>query len=128
VTIHRLLRDFSEGPTDPGGNEGGGAPPSPGDATWEHAVHDSVPWTTAGGDFDPTPSASGVIAETVEPVFVEGAGLGDDIERWRTGTLNAGWLMAGDETRTQSVKRFESRQSPVPEDRPTLVVQLIGPP
>ena len=38
--------------------EGDGAPATPNDATWRHRFFDSVFWTTQGGDFSATVSAS----------------------------------------------------------------------
>src|SRR5688572_9149685 len=64
VSAHRLSREWQEGTTDASGNEGQGISPVLGnDATWLHAVSDSVFWSGPGaaGDFNADASASATI-------------------------------------------------------------------
>ena len=58
VELHKLLADWGEGTSHAPMGEGDGAPATPNDATWRHRFFDSVFWTTQGGDFSPTVSAS----------------------------------------------------------------------
>src|SRR5436305_4471327 len=58
VELHSLLADWGEGTSQPPGDEGMGAPATPNDATWRHRFFDTIFWTTEGGDFAPTISAS----------------------------------------------------------------------
>ena len=58
VELHKLLADWGEGTSHAPMGEGDGAPATPNDATWRHRFFDSVFWTTQGGDFSATVSAS----------------------------------------------------------------------
>ena len=58
ITVHRLLRDWGEGPSNAFGQEGRGAPAETGDATWVNAFHPSDAWSSQGGDFEAVASAS----------------------------------------------------------------------
>src|SRR5438132_13782931 len=58
VELHSLLADWGEGTSQASGDEGMGAPATPNDATWRHRFFDTIFWTTEGGDFAPTISAS----------------------------------------------------------------------
>src|SRR5262249_16916670 len=60
--LHRLLADWGEGTSHASGGEGGGAPATPNDATWRHRFYDTVFWTTQGGDYSATVSASQAVA------------------------------------------------------------------
>ena len=51
VGIRRVLRDWGEGTSDGGHQEGIGGPATPGDATWLHTFYSSLFWTNPGGDF-----------------------------------------------------------------------------
>jgi hypothetical protein len=62
VELHRLLADWGEGTSHAPMGEGDGAPATTNDATWRHRFFDSVFWTTQGGDFSPTVSASQSVA------------------------------------------------------------------
>src|SRR5262249_51191516 len=64
IELHKLLADWGEGTSHAGGGEGGGAPATPGDATWRHRFYDTIFWTMQGGDFSATVSAS----QSVGPV------------------------------------------------------------
>jgi len=58
VELHKLLADWGEGTSHAPMGEGDGASATPNDATWRHRFFDSVFWTTQGGDFSATVSAS----------------------------------------------------------------------
>src|SRR5207244_4267916 len=58
VELHKLLADWGEGTSQATGEEGMGAPATPNDATWRHRFFDTIFWTTEGGDFSGTASAS----------------------------------------------------------------------
>src|ERR687888_1468228 len=58
VELHKLLADWGEGTSQASGEEGQGAPATPNDATWRHRFFDTIFWTTEGGDFSDTVSAS----------------------------------------------------------------------
>ena len=58
VELRKLLADWGEGTSHAPGEEGDGAPATPHDATWRHRFYDTIFWTTQGGDFSATVSAS----------------------------------------------------------------------
>src|SRR5438045_1804468 len=58
VELHKVLADWGEGTSVAPGEEGDGAPATPNDATWRHRFFDTIFWTTEGGDFSATASAS----------------------------------------------------------------------
>jgi hypothetical protein len=58
-TLHRATSDWGEGTSDASGEEGSGIAAASGDATWVNRFQAPAQgWTTAGGDFAATPSAS----------------------------------------------------------------------
>ena len=58
VELHKVLADWGEGTSHAPMGKGDGASATPNDATWRHRFFDSVFWTTQGGDFSATVSAS----------------------------------------------------------------------
>ena len=61
VELHKLLADWGEGTSMAEGEEGDGAPATPNDATWRHRFFDTIFWSTEGGDFSATVSASQLV-------------------------------------------------------------------
>src|SRR5436190_2283376 len=61
VELHKVLADWGEGTSVAPGEEGDGAPATPNDATWRHRFSDTIFWTTEGGDFSGTVSASQIV-------------------------------------------------------------------
>jgi hypothetical protein len=50
-----------------------------------------------------------------------------DLQAWLDDPAgNFGWLLLGSESGGASAKRFDSRETGVPESRPTLVVEFIS--
>lgn len=128
ISLHRATSTWGEGTSNanagPGGG-GGGAPAATGDATWLHRFSPATPWLSAGGDFGPSSAVSSV------------AGLGTytwsttamiaDVQGWLNGTsVNAGWVILGDESTPGSAKRFGTREAAAA-DRPVLQVQYSVP-
>lgn len=124
IGLHRVLANWGEGQSNSNGQAGGGggAPATAGDATWTHAFFGSVPWATAGGDFDPVPSAGQQVVGVGFYTF-SGPGLVADAQAWLNApATNAGWAIIGNESVASSTKRFDSRNHPTPANRPSLVV------
>lgn len=124
--LYRLTQSWGEGASSSLG--GGGAAAQAGDATWIHRFHDDVFWTHPGGDFDPI-----VRAETVldQPDFYTWGSTPEmvlDVQSWLDDPAsNDGWLLAGDESRTQTARRFDSREFADPLLRPALEI-VYSPP
>jgi len=58
LSIHKVDSDWGEGTSNAGGQEGMGAASAAGDATWIHTFYNTQTWTTAGGDYNGSASAS----------------------------------------------------------------------
>jgi hypothetical protein len=120
IELHRLLADWGEGTSQATGGEGAGAPATPNDVTWRHRFFDTIFWTTEGGDFLPTVSAS----QSVGPVGIymwSSPGMIVDVQSWLNNpATNFGWLVLGDESELGTAKRFDTRESASP---PVLTIQ-----
>jgi hypothetical protein len=129
VSLHRASASWGEGTSNPKGNEGGGADATPGDATWLHTHFDTALWTNAGGDFDPSASATTPVGPDFGLYTWSGEGLLADVQAWVNGTAaNNGWVVIGDEvTRFATARRFGTRENPIESERPTLFVEWTVP-
>jgi len=125
VDLHKLLADWGEGTSHAPMGEGDGAPATPNDATWRHRFFDSVFWTTQGGDFSPTVSASQSVAGIGQYTW-SSTQMVADVQSWLDNPgSNFGWLVLGDETGGATAKRFDTRESASP---PVLTIQYTGAP
>jgi spore coat protein A len=128
ASFHRVTADWGEGTSNAGGEEGGGAPSTPGDATWIHRSYNTVLWTTPGGDFVPTASASRSVGSTGSYIWSSTAALVADVQSFVDNPAsNFGWILLCNET-VNSTKRFDSRTSLTPSRRPTITVNFTPPP
>ena len=122
VELRKLLADWGEGTSHAPMGEGDGAPATPNDATWRHRFFDSVFWTTQGGDFSATISASQSVDSTGHYTW-SSAQMVADVQSWLDNPAgNFGWLVLGDETAAASAKRFDTRESASP---PVLTIEFI---
>lgn len=125
VELHKLLADWGEGTSHAPMGEGDGAPATPDDATWRHRFFDSVFWTTLGGDFSATVSASQSVGATGHYTW-SSAQMVADVQSWLDNPAgNSGWLVLGDETAIATAKRFDTRESASP---PLLTIEFIRAP
>ncbi len=114
VELHELLADWGEGTSHAPMGEGDGAPATPNDATWRHRFFDSVFWTTPGGDFSATVSASQSVGGVGQYTW-SSAQMVADVQSWLDNpATNFGWLVLGDETAIATAKRFDTRESASP--------------
>ena len=124
VELHKLLADWGEGTSMAPGEEGDGAPATPNDATWRHRFFDTIFWTTQGGDFSATVSASQSVGGTGHYMW-SSAQMVADVQSWLDNPAsNFGWLVLGDETAIATAKRFDTRESASP---PILTIEFTGP-
>ncbi len=127
--LHRLQRAWGEGealiPNDPGGL---GAPAVPGDATWGDAFFTQESWTTPGGDFEATASATANAGQQGSTAIWESPGLTADLQAWVSNPeANFGWaIITPDEGIIQRVKKFSSSEALA--NRPVLIVETQDPP
>lgn len=130
VYLYAVTAAWGEGTSDSGDPGGNGAPATAGDATWTMRVYPSTPWATPGGDTAALFSARSPIAAVVGPYsFGPTAAMISDVQRWLdTPASNRGWQLRGDELQAPpSARRFSSRESTNPAERPVLTVTYTPP-
>ena len=111
-SIHRITSDWGEGTSvaSSGGGGGGGAA-QPGDATWIHTFSPSSNWTTTGGDFDASASATSSVPASGSATF-SGAGLVADVQAWLDGTQSDfGWLIKDPEVGNSTARRYATHEN-----------------
>jgi hypothetical protein len=124
-TLHRVLADWGEGTTN--GTGGPGGPSTPGSATWIHRYYPNTFWSTVGGDYHPTPSATLSVSGTGLYTW-SSAQLIADVQQWIADpTSNFGWMLIGNEAVSVSAKRFDSRETTLTADKPTLIINYTPP-
>src|SRR6266480_7149627 len=120
VELHKLLADWGEGTSVAPGEEGDGAPATTNDATWRHRFFDTVFWTTEGGDFSATVSATQSVGAIGMYTWSSSQMVGD-VQSWLNNpSTNFGWLVLADESDALTAKRFDTRESASP---PVLTIQ-----
>ena len=135
-SIHRVNSEWGEGNSNAGEPGGKGASAQINDATWIRRFYDTISWTTPGGDFIPTASASATVGNflSVPTTTWSGSGVMNDIQAWRTTPANNfGWILIGNESTTDpnanaSAQRFASREYSIATSRPKLTIAYTAPP
>jgi hypothetical protein len=125
VELHKLLADWGEGTSHAPMGEGDGAPATPNDATWRHRFFDTIFWTTEGGDFSATVSASQSVGGVGQYMWSSAQMVGDVQEWLDNPATNFGWLVLGNESTIATAKRFDTRESASP---PVLTIQYTSAP
>jgi hypothetical protein len=114
IELHKMLADWGEGTSVAPGEEGTGAPATTNDATWRHRFFDTIFWTTEGGDFSATVSASQSVG-AVGMYTWSSSQMRADVQSWLDDPAsNFGWLVLGDESEILTAKRFDTRESASP--------------
>lgn len=115
ISLYELTRGWGEGITGNTsttiGGTGQGFTANPGDATWNAAAHGSTAWTTPGGDYQSTASASLTLTGTTVGTaytWLSTPSLVDDVQGWLNNpATNFGWIMINaDETGSQTFFSF----------------------
>jgi hypothetical protein len=120
VELHKLLGDWGEGTSNADNEEGQGAPATTNDATWRHRFYDTIFWTTQGGDFSATVSATQSVGSIGQYTW-SSAQMVADVQSWLDNPAsNFGWLLLGDESAAATAKRFDTRESASP---PVLTIE-----
>lgn len=122
-SLFRLGNSWGEGTSTAPRGGGAGGPPTSGSATWISRFWNTIPWTSSGGDFAATPSASSEVGD-VGVYSWTSAALAADVQSWvRTPVDNHGWiLIAQGPDGITSAKRFASREFANAAQRPALSV------
>lgn len=124
IGLHLVLADWQEGAAKASGNEGRGADAGQGDVTWTQRVFKSLDWDAIGGDFSANASALVTVGGIGTYTWGSTSQLVADVQNWfRDPTSNFGWLLLGDESKSPTAKRFDSRDNQTAADRPVLVVE-----
>jgi hypothetical protein len=128
VSLSKVSQDWGEGASNAGDPGGGGAQAAAGDATWLHNFYNLGFWTTPGGDFSPTISASTTVG-TVNTIYTwGGSGLIADVQAWVSNPAgNFGWVIRGNELDTGSAQRFNSGENSSNPPQLTVTYQVLGP-
>jgi hypothetical protein len=128
VSLHKVTESWGEGSSLCNTPCGRGTTAQPGDATWLHRVYPGSNWTTPGGSFIPSSSATTAVSPSIDMAFNwSGALLTADIQSWvGSATTNAGWIILDDVP--DHAKAFASLQYPVAAERPQLSITYTTPP
>ncbi|MFO0973357.1 MAG: DNRLRE domain-containing protein [Phycisphaerae bacterium] len=131
LNLHRVLSDWTEGSTNDTGEEGDGATSVNGDVTWIHRTKPSPLWTTTGGDWSPTISATTTVyTEGFSYTWGTTPQMVADVQNWvNTPGQNFGWLVRSDDLAggAASAKRFSSRTNLVFGNPPRLTICYVPP-
>lgn len=135
ISLHRLTSDWGEGSAGSGTGAGGagqGFAASTGDATWTQNFFNDSSWTSEGGDFASTPSATTAVGgSTLNIPFQWGstASLVADVQGWLDHPeTNFGWTLLGSEAAAQTFRQFWSREAATSDYVPTLTVRYTAVP
>jgi hypothetical protein len=121
--LRKVLKNWGEGTSDAGPTGGGGAPSTTGDATWIHTYYNTSFWTSPGGDYSSTQSASGLMSPTFTTTFGSTAQLNADVQGWLNNpAANFGWIVLGDESGFGNAARIASNTYFDTSKRPQLSV------
>ncbi|MHC4320131.1 MAG: multicopper oxidase domain-containing protein [Planctomycetota bacterium] len=111
--LHELLSDWGEGTSNTGNSQQGrGDTPTTGDATWQHTFYDTQFWTTSGGDYDGTASATTLVGGQGDYMWGSTSGMVADVQNWLDNpSQNFGWILVGDESQNETAKQFATREN-----------------
>jgi hypothetical protein len=123
VRLHRLLEDWSEGPSDPSRQEGGGTTAVAGDVTWIYREFSETLWTASGASFAQSASATLQVADEGTYSYSSTPELVADVQGWlEDPSTNFGWALVVDSPPSGSAKRFNSRENSTASSRPKLSI------
>lgn len=123
IALHKVSADWGEGTSDANANEGGGVTATTGDATWLHTFFNTAQWSTDGGDFASTASATLSVSGIGFYTWGSTPGMVTDLQSWLDApATNFGWILIGNETAVGTAKRFSSRENGTVAARPQLTV------
>lgn len=127
MALHRLTADWGEGTSNSTVMGGGmGAQATTGDATWGFRFFNTQSWTTAGGDFIASASATRTVS-TSTPTWGSTATMVADVQGWLDSPAgNFGWILRGNESASSTAKRFGSSEASAT-NRPKLTIDFEPP-
>lgn len=134
IKLHKVTSGmWGEGSTGSGytsiGGTGGGFAANSTDATWNAYSYSSPTWSTAGGDYSSTVSASTTVSQTLNTTYSwSHANMVSDVQAWLSSpSSNYGWILINDdESSSTTFRAFYSKeaqlQSPSVGTGPILVI------
>lgn len=127
VTLHSLNADWGEGASQAANtSDGDGVPAQANDATWLHKFATSTLWTTVGGEFNATASASASVTGNNTNYNWTSVQLVSDVQNWlNSPASNFGWLIKGNESVVHTAKSFSTREA-VAANQPKLSITYIA--
>jgi uncharacterized repeat protein (TIGR01451 family) len=131
IALHQALMNWGEGNSNAAlagkGSEGIGIQAATNDVTWFYTFFPNQKWTTPGGDFVATPSASTSVNGAGSYQWT-GAGLIADAQQWvNNPASNFGWILTGNETSSPTAKQFDTQANANAANRPVLTVDYNPP-
>ncbi|MEA2463756.1 MAG: hypothetical protein QOJ98_1503 [Acidobacteriota bacterium] len=125
MTLHRVTADWGEGASGAGPvRDGVGTDAEAGDATWLHRFFPGQPWATQGGDFNAAADATAIVEESGS--WQSSEAMIARVQGWLDQpSTNFGWIVIGNETRSTTAKRFDSREDDPASGRPALTVEFL---
>ncbi len=128
LALHRLNETWGEGTSQVASGAGIGAAATTNDATWLRRFFNTSSWTTAGGSFQATASASQTVAFGMM-TWGSTPQMVSDVQGWVSAPLsNAGWMLRGDESTDESACRFDSGEMGITPPELTVTYQAPPPP
>lgn len=120
TSLHRVTTAWGEGTSN--SSTGAGAAATTGDATWTDSVWQKARWTTAGGDFNATASATAKTGVVARYQWLSTAALVADAQQMLDSpATNFGWLLLTTET-GRTARLWASREHATASQRPVLQV------
>lgn len=135
MKLHRATLSWGEGISNSGDTGGTGVPAQPNDVTWANRFYNVVTptaWTTQGGDYIATASATTNVSSSLPgnaPHTWSGVQITADVQGWiNTPSSNNGWILIGDEDFTTTAKRIYTHEATTAAYRPKLTVSYSSAP
>ncbi len=126
INIRHVTAEWGEGASSASGGSGGQA--TQGDCTWLHRFYDQTMWVRPGGDYAESLIATSTVDQPGVYLWDTNEAMVDEVQAWLDHPeANFGWILIGDEARATTVKRFDSRETPVEANRPILYVEYVPP-
>lgn len=130
--VHEASASWGEGSSYYNGGLGDASTTN--DATWVHRFHSGTSWSSAGGDYNGTASASascGSSSATAQWYTWSSATMAGEVQDWLdTPSSNHGWILVGDESTGGTARRFTSREGvdDASDHYPELIIDYTPPP
>lgn len=123
VQLRKVLEDWGAGLSDAPDEEGYGTFAEPGDATWYNTFYNDQYWSSNGGVFANTVTASNSVGGVGYYTWGSNTQMVNDVQGWVDDpSSNFGWLVLGDESTNTTAKRFDTVENDSLNFRPLLTV------